>query len=73
MDSTFTNGHSEVQFQFDHNEHEEDQTKFVHSLFVDQDEYSSEEILHFSDTDTDTAQARVKNIYSPTAIGESHS
>ena len=35
MDSTFTNGHNEVQFQSDHNEHEEDQTKFVHSLFVD--------------------------------------
>ncbi|KAL0015185.1 hypothetical protein SO802_002254 [Lithocarpus litseifolius] len=71
MDSIFTDGHNEVQFWSDHNEHEEDQTKFVHSFFVDQDEYSYEEILHFSDMDTDTAQARVKNIYSPTAIGES--
>ncbi|XP_050269962.1 protein NTM1-like 9 [Quercus robur] len=72
MDSTFTNGHNEVQFQSDQNEHEEDQTKFVHSLFVDQDEYSCEEILHFSDTDTDTAQARCDHFLGISTLFNEH-
>ncbi|XP_050254691.1 NAC domain-containing protein 4-like [Quercus robur] len=72
VDSTFTNGCNGLQFQSDDNEHEEDQRKFVDSLFVDQDEHPHEEILHLSHTDADTAQAKVEvNIYSPTAIGES--
>jgi hypothetical protein len=55
-----------MQFQSDADEQEEDPAVFADSLFVDQ---PYEEIPHFSDTDTDTTQARV-NIYSPTAIGE---
>uniref|UniRef100_A0A7N2KXS8 NAC domain-containing protein n=1 Tax=Quercus lobata TaxID=97700 RepID=A0A7N2KXS8_QUELO len=60
VDSTFTNGCNGLQFQSDDNEHEEDQRKFVDSLFVDQDEHPHEEILHLSHTDADTAQAKVE-------------
>nr|POE58176.1 protein ntm1-like 9 [Quercus suber] len=60
VDSTFTNGCNGLQFQSDDNEHEEDQRKFVDSLFVNQDEHPHEEILHLSHTDADTAQAEVE-------------
>lgn len=55
LDSTVTNGYNGMQFQSDADEQEEDPAVFADSLFVDQ---PYEEIPHFSDTDTDTTQAR---------------